>query len=105
MSEEQLKEAIQYNLDYLEGNIDFELEYKELAESYSKLYEELEAKSKMLVNRDKELITFSDEIDRLNNIINKAVDYIEYMQNISKNKNIYVSVYDLVKLLKGEDKE
>lgn len=45
------------------------------------------------------------EIKRLNNIINKAVEYIEYMQNISKNKNIYVSVYDLVKLLKGEDKE
>lgn len=44
------------------------------------------------------------EIERLNNIINKAVEYIEYMQNISKNKNIYVSVYDLVKLLKGEDK-
>jgi hypothetical protein len=42
------------------------------------------------------------EIERLNNIINKAVEYIEYMQNISKNKNIYVSVYDLVKLLKGE---
>ena len=35
MSEEQLKEAIQYNLDYLEGNIDFELEYKDLADSYS----------------------------------------------------------------------
>lgn len=46
-----------------------------------------------------------DEIERLNNIIDKAVEYIEYMQNISKNKNIYVSVYDLVKLLKGEDKE
>lgn len=45
------------------------------------------------------------EIKRLNNIINKAVEYIEYMQNISKNKNVYVSVYDLVKLLKGEDIE
>lgn len=43
------------------------------------------------------------EIERLQNIIDKAVDYIEYMQNISENKNIYVSVYDLVKILdKGE---
>ena len=49
-------------------------------------------------------IELSTEKNRLNNIINKAVEYIEYMQNISKNKNIYVSVYDLVKLLKGEDK-
>lgn len=46
-----------------------------------------------------------DELDKKDNIINKAVEYIEYMQNISKNKNIYVSVYDLVKLLKGEDIE
>lgn len=45
------------------------------------------------------------EIERLQNIIDKAVDYIEYMQNISENKNIYVSVYDLVKLLRREDKE
>ena len=52
-----------------------------------------------------EIIDKKQEIERLNNIINKAVEYIEYMQNISKNKNIYVSVYDLVKLLKGEDIE
>ena len=48
---------------------------------------------------------YKKEIERLNSIINKAVEYIEYMQNVSENKNIYVSVYDLVKLLKGEDKE
>lgn len=55
-----------------------------------------------LLTENKEL---RQEVERLNNIIKKAVEYIEYMQDISENKNIYVSVYDLVKLLKGEDKE
>ena len=53
----------------------------------------------LCIDEEQELI---EEIERLNSIINKAVEYIEYMQNVSENKNIYVSVYDLVKLLKGE---
>ena len=54
MSEEQLNEAIQYNLDYLEGNYSIEEDLEETMQCLKKA---------------------NEEIERLNNIINTMLEF------------------------------
>ena len=63
----------------------------------------------MLVNRDKELITFSDEIERLNNIINELEKHLEKIIIDGGTRGSmtfwYRQIYDYLQELKGSDKE
>ena len=78
------------------------------------MYEdELARKSKMLINRDKELLALNDEIERLNNIINELEQWLSVrIDNFNANVSEpiyheYIAirlVYDYLQELKGESK-
>ena len=80
MSEEQLDELIQYNLDY-------------------SIEEDLEETKKCLKEANK-------EIERLNNIINRTTKYVESLSSSGRGCDIYEDIkQEILKELKGSDKE
>ena len=56
------------------------------------------------IDKYKRYMELYEEIVRLNNIINKAIEYIEHCQTFSTRKP-YVNGDDLLDILKGVDKE
>ena len=51
------------------------------------------------------MINLQKENERLNNIINNTIEYIEHTQYYSKEKYLYVNGDDVLDILKGSDKE
>lgn len=76
MSEEEIQEAIKYNLDYLEGNISIENELEEAQKEIKRL-------NNIIINMEEELMII-------------YLDIMEYTEDYAKKE---------IKKLKGVDKE
>ena len=95
-------------VDYLgENNIEYIEEYKrdEEIERLNNRITELEKgvsrKEEQITNLDDENFDLENEIERLNNIINKGIEYIKSVGVLPKQIDSFV----LLEILKGSDKE
>ena len=98
MSEEEIQEAIKYNLDYLEGNISIENELEEAQK-------EIERLKKMKLHTEKYASEMEDKyiLEKYKN--NKAIEYIEHHKHHNDYFLLKSEVKELFKILKGVDKE
>lgn len=119
MSEEQINELIEYNLDYsIEEDLE---ETKKCLKEANKEIERLNNQNKSLNEvyeltkekyKDSQLYIhdFKEEIERLNNIINEVEKHFVFlkMNSTGGNKEFMEDILDYIKSLKelkGEDKE
>ena len=90
------------NIDYDELKSYEEIEtYYDEVKDYSNLIQELQCDR---VEALKQIVNKNKEIERLNNIINEAINYIDDNTYYKDHKG-HINIDDLYIILKGSDKE
>ena len=87
----------------LDNYIDFMVEYKkEISKEYEEEIERLNKENTILTQNSQYLVKQKDELEE---VINKAIEYIETRQKNKYNIRLFEAENDLLDILKGSDKE